>query len=130
VPLQAAKPAAGPNVNVAEDVGERDIKVLEKVNPAYPADARAERVEGLFVIEVVIGRDGAIRDARVAVSAPTLERMKQLQVQKGTKAALEGDGRLAEAALTAVRQWKYQPIVRDGKPVEAKATVTIRFRLA
>jgi hypothetical protein len=129
VPLQAAKPAAGPSVNVADDVSERDMKIVEKVNPAYPADAKMEKVEGDFVIDVVIGRDGAIRDARVAVSAPTAERMKQLQALKGTKAALEGDARLAEAALAAVRQWKYQPIVRGGKPVEAKATVTVRFKL-
>jgi hypothetical protein len=116
VPLQAAKPAAGPSVNVADDVTERDIKIVEKVNPAYPADAKAEKVEGVFVIDVVIGRDGAIRDAQVAVSAPTLERMKELQVRKGTQAALEGDTRLAEAALAAVRQWKYQPIVRGASP--------------
>jgi len=40
------------------------------------------------------------------------------------------DPRLAEAALAAVKQWQYQPILKDGKPVEFKATVTVNFKLA
>ena len=130
VPLQAAKPAAGPTVNLSEDTGEKDLKLVHKVNPAYPADAKAGKVEGVFAIDVVIAKDGTIRDAHVVASAPTPERLKIVAAQKGTAAALEGDARLAEAATSAVRQWRYQPIVREGKPVEAKATVTVRFQLS
>ena len=82
------------------------------------------------MIDVVIGKDGIIKDARVVASAPTAERLKELAAKKGTLAATEGDARLAEAALAAVRQWQYAPILKDGKPVEFKATVTVNFKLA
>ena len=78
----------------------------------------------------MIGRDGAIHDARVVASAPTLERLKANAAAKGTPAAIEGDARLGEAAIAAVGQWRYAPIVREGKPVEAKATVTVRFKIS
>ena len=129
VPLQSAKPAAGPSVNVSEDTNEKDLKLLTRVNPGYPAEAKAEKVEGIFVIDVVIGKEGAVRDAHVVLSAPTLERLDTLKAKKGTSAALEGDKRLAESAVAAVNQWKYQPILRNGQPVEAKAMVTVRYKL-
>jgi hypothetical protein len=78
---------------------------------------------------VLIGKDGAIKEARVAASAPTVERLKELQPKKGEPAATEGDARLAEAALDAVKQWRYEPILAGGKPVDFKATVTVNFRL-
>ena len=82
------------------------------------------------MIDVVIGKDGTIKDARIVASAPTAERLKELEAKKGTPAATEGDARLAEAALAAVKQWQYEPILKDGKPVEFKATVTVNFKLA
>ncbi|HYN02115.1 MAG TPA: M56 family metallopeptidase [Vicinamibacteria bacterium] len=132
VPLQSAKPAV-PDATIAiEDkvTAPSEPKLVRQVRPAYPPDAKAEKVQGLFQIEVVIGKDGAIKDARIVASAPTAERLKELEAKKGTPAATEGDARLAEAALTAVRQWQYQPILKDGKPVEFKATVTVNFKLA
>ena len=103
---------------------------MHKVNPAYPAEAKADKVQGLFVVEVVIGKDGAIRTPAVTASAPTVERLKELEAKKGTPAAIEGDPRLAAAALDAVKQWRYEPVLKNGKPVEFKATVTIAFKLA
>ena len=82
------------------------------------------------MIDLVIGKDGAIKDARVAASAPTEARLKELESKRGTPAAAEGDKRLEEAALAAVKQWRYEPILKDGKPVEFKATVTVNFDLA
>jgi protein TonB len=99
------------------------------VKPVYPADAKKEGVEGVYVIDLVIGKDGAIKDATLAASAPTMERLDQLKTKDGKFSGAEGDKRLAEAALTAVKQWKYAPIVKDGKPVDFKATVTVRFKL-
>ena len=143
VPLQAAvtepdptatgEQAAAPGAKVAVDdkvTAPGEPKIVHKVDPAYPADARADKVQGLFVIELVIGKDGAIKDARVVSSAPTEERLKELDPKKGTPAALEGDSRLAAAALDAVKQWRYEPILKDGKPVDFRATVTINFKLA
>ena len=48
---------------------------------------------------------------------------------KWTPAALEGDARLAKAALEAVGQWRYEPMLKDGKPVDVEATLTVNFKL-
>jgi D-alanyl-D-alanine endopeptidase (penicillin-binding protein 7) len=132
LPLQSAKPAA-PEAKIAvsdQVTAPSEPKLVRQVKPVYPPEAKAEKVQGLFVIDVVIGKDGAIKDARIAASAPTVERLKELEAKKGTPAAQEGDARLAEAALAAVKQWQYQPILEGGKPVEFKATVTVNFKLA
>ena len=131
VPLQSAKAAPAASVAVKDDVAApAEPKLVHKVDPAYPAEAKKERVQGLFVIAVVIGKDGAITDARVVVSAPTVERLKELEPKKGTPAALEGDARLGAAAVDAVKQWRYEPILKGGKPVDFKAQVTVNFRLS
>jgi beta-lactamase regulating signal transducer with metallopeptidase domain len=140
VPLQstAAKAPAGKapeaRVNVSDDVtAPSEPKIVSKVNPVYPADAKKDHVEGVCVLGLTIGKDGAIKDTRLVGSAPTPERLDQLGLKDpakwGSPAALEGDSRLADAAIDAVRQWRYKPILKDGKPVEFKATVTVRFKL-
>jgi D-alanyl-D-alanine endopeptidase (penicillin-binding protein 7) len=132
VPLQSAKATAPAGKVAIQDAvtAPAEPKLVHKVDPAYPAEAKKEGIQGLFVIDIVIGKDGAIKDARVAVSAPTMERLKELEAKKGTPAALEGDARLAAAALDAVKQWRYEPILMGGKPVEFKATVTVNFKLS
>jgi len=132
VPLQsAAKPAPAAKIAV-EDAVEAPAapRLVHKVDPAYPPDAKKDGVRGLFVIAVVIGKDGAIKDARVVASAPTVERLKELEPKKGTPAALEGDARLAAAALDAVKQWRYEPVLMGGKAVDFQAQVTVNFKLA
>jgi hypothetical protein len=132
VPLQSTS-AKGPEakITVSDSVTAPSApKLVHQVRPVYPPDAKAEKVQGLVVIDLTIGKDGAIKDARVAASAPTEARLKELEAQKGTSAATEGDRRLVEAALAAVRQWRYKPILKDGKPVEFKATVTVNFNIA
>lgn len=129
VPLLSAEPAA--LAAVQEPVrAATEPRIVHKVQPSYPADAKSEKVQGLFIIEVVIGKDGIVKDARVVASAPTAERLKQLNPMKGTKAAIEGDSRLAEAALEAVRQWRYEPVLIEGQPADVKALVTVNFKLA
>jgi outer membrane biosynthesis protein TonB len=135
LPLQASKPAApaGKVAGEAKAPAMAEPKLVHKVDPVYPADAKTEGVQGIFLIDVMIGKDGAIRDARVAASAPTSERLSEMKAAKGpakwTPAALEGDARLAKAALEAVRQWRCEPMLKDGKPVDAEATLTVNFRL-
>lgn len=133
VPLQTTKPAAPEGkIAISDDVtAPAPPKLVHQTKPVYPADAKAEGVQGLFRVDVVIGKDGAIKDARVAASAPTAERLKEVELagKKGTPAATEGDARLAAAALDAVKQWRYEPILVDGKPVDFKATVTVNFKL-
>jgi protein TonB len=85
-------------------------KVIHKVAPQYPKDAKEEGVQGDVVVEAVIAEDGAVRE---------------------TQAVTGEDSRLVEAARTAVGQWRFEP-VRDqsGEPVAVRFKVTIRFKLS
>jgi protein TonB len=97
-------------------------QIVRKVNPAYPEAAKAEKVEGTFQLALVVGKDGVVRDARVVASSSTPGKLED-------ETALQGDARLAEAAVAAVKQWRYRPVEKNGQPVEVRMTVTVVFRL-
>ena len=69
--------------------------------------ALAARVQGVVILEVRIDRDGSVADARVLRSIPLLD----------------------AAAIEAVRQWKYQPTLLNGAPIDVLMTVTVNFTL-
>jgi periplasmic protein TonB len=85
----------------------REPQKIFSVAPAYPGIARSARIEGIVVIEAVIGVDGAVREARVRASVPVLD----------------------QAALEAVKQWRYRPTLLNGVPVPVVMTVSVRFTL-
>jgi len=80
---------------------------LVDVPPVYPPDAVAARITGTVTIEAVIDAGGNVTSARVLKGVPMLD----------------------DAALAAVRQWKYTPTVVDGMPVSVIMTVTSTFSL-
>jgi protein TonB len=80
---------------------------IKNVDPVYPADAQNDRVQGVVIIEAIVGADGKIQDARVLRSVPLLD----------------------AAALDAVRQWEYTPTILNGVPVPVIMTVTVNFAL-
>jgi TonB family protein len=90
-------------VRVGGDI-EPPIKVGD-VRPIYPAAAREAGVQGLVIMEIRVATDGSVVDATVVQSIPMLD----------------------DAALQAVRQWRYQPTLLNGEPVEVIMTVTINF---
>ena len=75
--------------------------------PSYPAIAQAARVSGIVILEAVIGEDGTVRDVRVLRSTPLLD----------------------QAAIDAVKQWRYTPTLLNGQPVPIVMTVTVGFDL-
>jgi TonB family protein len=77
------------------------------VAPKYPEMARANRVQGVVIIEAVIGADGRVEQARVLRSQPLLD----------------------EAALAAVRAWEYTPTLLNKRPTAVVMTVTVQFSL-
>jgi TonB family protein len=81
--------------------------LIHRVDPAYPQTAKIAHVQGDVVIEVTIDKTGSISRATV-LKGPTL---------------------LTEAALAAVKQWKYRPYLQDGNPVEVESTVTVKFHM-
>lgn len=104
VPPPAPTPVV-PDVPIRPGGDIREPRKVFDVTPVYPAIARAARVDGTVIIEATIARDGSVRDARLLRSAPMLD----------------------QAALDAVRQWRYTPSLLNGVPVEVLVTVTVRF---
>ncbi len=93
----------------AKNFAERP-KRISAVNPVYPEEALKQRIQGVVLVEATIDEKG---DVVAAKAMPG-------KVQQPL---------LAEAALTAVRQWKFEPIIKGGKACKATFTVTINFRL-
>ncbi len=121
-PAPASKPVAVSAPSTEDKAEAAPPKIVHKVNPDYPDAAQEDKSEGMFRIAVVVGKDGAVRDARVVASSSTPGKLDDAK-------ALKGDPRLAEAAVAAVRQWRYEPVVMNGKAVEVPLTVTINFKL-
>jgi TonB family protein len=75
------------------------------VEPEYPAEAALAGLEGSVLIDAVVATDGSVRQARV----------------------VQGARQFVEAAVTAVRQWRYEPVRLNGQPVEVQIRVTVAF---
>lgn len=84
----------------------KPAKLVKSVPPIYPDMARNQHLSGSVQIDASIGADGNVGAMKV-LSGPTL---------------------LHQAALTAVKQWKFQPAELDGKPTAMHLTVTVQFR--
>jgi TonB family protein len=98
--LAALEPIAVP-----EELSARLL--LQKVAPGYPEQALRSGLQGSVVLQALIGRDGYIRDLKL----------------------IRGSFLLGKAAYQAVRQWRYQPWIVNGRAVEAETLVTVDFRL-
>jgi len=85
-------------------------KVITKVQPIYPESAKDAGVQGTVLLHAVVGMDG---------------RPLQLQV---LNSQINPD--LARAAVEAVSQWRYQPTLLNGEPVEIDTTIQVKFSLA
>ena len=100
---QPAAPAAP--LPVGGDV--KQAKLISSVPPAYPALAKNQHVSGNILVDALIDANGKVTTMKI-ISGPTL---------------------LHQAAMDALKQWKYQPATLDGKPVAMHLTVTLQFRL-
>ncbi|MCC7033508.1 MAG: energy transducer TonB [Acidobacteria bacterium] len=100
-------PPPVPQVPVPVGGNIRPPTKVRDVPPVYPAIAQAARVQGIVILEATIGVDGVVQSARVLRSIPLLD----------------------DAALAAVRQWRYTPTLLNGTPVPVVMTVTVNFQL-
>ena len=82
-------------------------QLISSVPPAYPQIARSQRVSGDVKIDALIDESGRVSGMKV-VSGPVM---------------------LQQAAMDALRQWKYKPATLNGKPVSMHLVVTLQFRL-
>ena len=85
-------------------------KLEYKVTPPYPPGAKADRVQGTVLMAAVIGVDGSV--------------MSLTQVNK------QIDQRLVDVAMDAVKQWRYQPTLLNGNPVEIVTQIEVNFTLS
>jgi protein TonB len=104
-PPRSATPAQGPVLAVGGDV--RAPVKLHDVLPVYPPIARSARAQGVVLLEAIIGKDGLVRNVRVLRSVPLLD----------------------QAAIDAVRQWRYSTPTLNGVPVDVSMTVSVSFQL-
>lgn len=81
--------------------------LIKRVPPVYPDVAINAKIEGVVILEATVGRNGRVEDVRVLRGVPFLDR----------------------AAMEAVRQWQYEPLLLNGKPERFILTVTLNFNL-
>jgi protein TonB len=124
--VKPARPGGSPEVMVFKPAGAKPITVkssgdgalrvggdikppvkLRDVRPAYPPIAQAANVTGVVIMEVRIGTDGSVDEAHVIRSIPLLD----------------------QAALDAVKQWKFVPTMMNGQAVPVIMTVTVNFAM-
>ena len=93
-----------PQAQVPAEVMEKLL--VHRVEPAYPAEARKENLQGVVAIDIVVGRDGSVLNMR----------------------ALNGPEILARAAMDALRWWKFAPYPVNGQPAVVETTVAVEFK--
>jgi protein TonB len=82
-------------------------RLAYRVEPEYPLLAVNAMIEGMVILEATVDHTGAVRDARV----------------------LRSHGVLDAAAVRAVEQWRYEPLMLNGTPMPFVLTVTVSFSL-
>ena len=100
-------PAFNPNIPVAVGGRVKQPALLKNVVPQYPALAKQAHTQGDVTVQIVIDRAGNVIEGK-AISGPTV---------------------LRQAAVDAVRGWKYEPTMLDGQAISVQMLVTLRFQL-
>jgi len=83
-------------------------KMIRQITPVYPQIAKTAHVQGTVILHAIISKDGTVQELQY-VSGPAL---------------------LMRSAMDAVRQWKYQPTLLNGEPVEVDTTISVVFTLS
>jgi protein TonB len=103
---EAPKPVTPKQIRVGGNV--QSAKLINQPKPAYPPLARQARIQGTVRFNAVIGRDGSIQNLTLVSGHPLL----------------------VPAATEAVRQWRYQPTLLNGEPVEVVTQIDVNFTLS
>ena len=82
--------------------------LIRKVSPVYPKKARKKHIQGVVIMTATISKNGDIVGLTL----------------------VSGDPLLAEAAMDAVKQWKYRPYFLKGEPVDVETQIQVNFTLA
>jgi protein TonB len=92
---------------VRVSAGVSNGRLIYRVEPTYPPLAQQAHIQGAVVLVALIDRAGNVQSLQVVSGHPLLVR----------------------AAIDAVKQWRYQPLLVNGQPIEVETTVTVNFRV-
>ncbi len=85
----------------------QSARLIHRVDPEYPPLAKRARIQGLVLLQATVDEEGRINELRLVSGHPLLN----------------------EAALAAVRQWRYSPTLLNGEPVRVITTISVIFKL-
>ena len=80
--------------------------LTHKIEPIYPEAARQANIQGIVILDAVIGTEGTVVDLR----------------------AISGPDELTPAAVDAVKWWRFRPYFINGQAVQVKTTLAVDFR--
>jgi len=116
IPVSVANPASLnavlsakaslPALSVPVSIGVSGGKLVRRIEPVYPAQASAKRLQGTVILSAMVMEDGTVSDIKVLAGAPPL----------------------SQSAVDAVKQWRYKPFELDGRPVKNEIRIDIDFR--
>jgi TonB family protein len=106
-PTPGATEAPKRPIKVRVSSGVAQGLLIHQVNPVYPGEARKNHIQGDVILRTTIDREGNVADLKVVSGEPIL----------------------ADAAVEAVKQWKYRPYLLNGEPVEVETQVLIKFHM-
>jgi TonB family protein len=95
---------------LANVVAANDLELVKSVKPLYPAKAEANQTEGWVELDFTVLESGDVRDVAVHAANPP--------------------GVFDSAAVKALSQWRYKPVLKDARPAAQRARIRIRFTLA
>lgn len=98
--------ASLPNLTAPVSLGVSGGKLVHRVAPAYPGEARLLRQGGTVVLAAMVMEDGTVGAVKV----------------------IDGPRVFVQSAVEAVKQWRYKPFELDGKPVKNEIGITLRFK--
>jgi periplasmic protein TonB len=107
VPMVLLAPKEKPRAPIRVGGRVKEPRLISRVDPVYPPLARQTHVQGTVLIEAVLDEQGNVVEAKVASGPPLL----------------------IQAALDAVRKWKYEPTYLNDQPVAVQLNVTVMFTL-
>ena len=103
----AAVPANAPTGDAPRIVGAQALTRVVTVQPEYPPDAARKHQDGWVDVEFTVKPNGSVQDTVIRNSEPA--------------------GVFDQAAVKAVEKWRFKPVLRDGRPVEQRARIRVRF---
>ena len=106
-----AEPTPSPSLpSRTVSAGDLSASMIHAPPPRYPRESRRQREQGVVVLSVLLDTEGRVAD---------------ISIQRGS-----GHRRLDQAALDAVKKWRWRPTIRQGNPVQVRGSVEIPFVLS